>query len=134
MNRLKELVGRMGATTMPADSESINKLENALDFNLSDEYKKYLSEFGVIVYRSYETYGLGVPDDYYLNVLVIHKDLKNDKYYPLGVLPLMEIGDGSYYLYEMESEKILLWASPNGGVIKEVSRGLEAFLVDNIFE
>ena len=100
MEKLKSLIETFEATTRPADSDSIQNLEHKLGFPLSEEYKKYLSDFGLISFESEETYGLGVPDNYYLNVHSIYADLSRDTSYPSETVPLLEIGDGQYYLYD----------------------------------
>ncbi|MGN9460790.1 SMI1/KNR4 family protein [Pseudomonas syringae pv. aptata] len=133
MNTLERLVEQNQATIRPVDAQCIQKLEGKLGFTLSGEYHAYLSTFGVIVFDAYETYGLGVPDDYYLNVFVAYSDLSQDPGYPRTAVPLLDIGDGQYYLYDNQSLKILVWATPNGGVVREVEGRLEDFLVTHIF-
>lgn len=105
----------------------------SLGFALTDEYVDYLSTFGVIVFGATETYGLGVPQDYYLNVRNMYADLSRDATYPQLAVPLVDAGDGRYYLYDNGSRRILLWATPNGGIVETLSEGLEAFLVRDIF-
>lgn len=133
MKKLEQLVDRHQANTRPVDAGSIQSLEQKLGFALSDEYKAYLSTFGVIVFDAYETYGLGVPDDYYLNVLAACSDLGRDPNYPKSAVPLLEIGDGQYYLYDNQARKVLVWATPNGGVVRVLEEGLEAFLIKHVF-
>lgn len=133
MKELKKLVDRHQADTRPVDTASIQSLEQKLGFALSDEYKHYLSTFGVIVFDAYETYGLGVPDDYYLNVFAAFSDLGLDPTYPKNAVPLLEIGDGQYYLYDNQARKVLVWATPNGGTVRVLEDGLEAFLIKHVF-
>lgn len=133
MKELIQLVDQNKAKTRPADAESILKLEKNLGFPLSIEYKKFLSLFGVIIFKSNETYGLGVPEDYYLNVLNSYSDLSRDTSYPHFAVPLLEVGDGQYYLYDCNTQKVLLWATPNGGVVRVLDVGLELFLIKKIF-
>jgi len=133
MKTLEKLVTEHQANTRPATSASIDALQERLGFALSPEYKSFLSTFGVIAFDAYETYGLGVPDDYYLNALNSFKDLSADPSYPQNALPLLEIGDGQYYLYDNKSQQVLLWATPNGGVIRVLDEGLEQFLIKHIF-
>lgn len=133
MKTLEKLVTKHQANTCPADSESIDALQERLGFALSPEYKSFLSTFGVIAFDAYETYGLGVPDNYYLNVLNSFNDLSADPSYPQNALPLLEIGDGQYYLYDNKAQQVLLWATPNGGVIRVLDDGLEQFLIKHIF-
>ncbi|WP_454864332.1 hypothetical protein [Pseudomonas rhizophila] len=88
---------------------------------------------GTNVFDAYETYGLGVPDDYYLNVFAAFSDLSRDPNYPKNTVPLLDIGDGQYYLYDNQSQKVLVWATPNGGIVRVVEDGLETFLIKHVF-
>lgn len=133
MKKLKQLVENHKAKTRPADAESIKVLEKKLGFSLSTEYKNFLSLFGVIVFESNETYGLGVPDDYYLNVMSGFSDLSRDPSYPQKAIPLLEVGDGQYYLYDNKNKQVLLWATPHGGVVKILKESLEPFLIKQFF-
>ncbi len=133
MKKLMELVVSKGAKIQPASSKDVNSLEENLGFVLSDEYKDFLSTFGIIVYKSNEVYGLGVPDDYYLNVKNKYDDLRQDAAYPKGAVPLLEVGDGQYYLYDNKTYTILLWATPHGGIVRTIGEGLEDFLIRILF-
>ncbi len=133
MEDLEQLVEEFGARTCPASAEDISSLGKKLGFTLSDEYKRFLSTYGVILYRSNETYGLGVPEDYYLNVLSKHADLSRDPTYPKSSVPLLEVGDGQYYLYDNINRKVLLWATPHGGIVKTTDDMLEPFLIKYLF-
>lgn len=134
MQKLVQLVARTHARTRPADAASIAALEQRLGFALSSDYRDYLATFGVIVHDANEVYGLGVPDDYYLNVLNAYADLSRDPSWPANAVPLMDVGDGQYYLYDNKVQRILLWATPNGGVVKTIDESLEPFLIDHLFE
>ncbi|WZB76476.1 SMI1/KNR4 family protein [Achromobacter insuavis] len=114
MNQLTALVERNHAIIRPARDEDIQQLGESLGFALADEYVDYLSEFGVIVFGATETYGLGVPQDYYLNVRNMYADLSRDATYPRLAVPLVDAGDGRYYLYDNGSRQVLLWATPKG--------------------
>lgn len=133
MKDIERLVASAHAKTRPADATSIALLEKRLGFSLSDEYREYLSAFGVIVHGAHELYGLGVPDDYYLNVFKAYADLSRDPAYPARNVPLMEIGDGQYYLYDNGAAQVVQWATPNGGVVKVVGAGLESFIAQYVF-
>jgi hypothetical protein len=135
MEALKKLVEEHKAKIRPpVDTGSILTLETKLGFKLSAEYKDYLATFGIIAFKSNETYGLGVPEDYYLNVLNKYSDLSQDTSYPESAVPLLEIGDGQYYLYKNDTKKILHWATPNGGVVRTLDEALEPFLIKHLFE
>lgn len=133
MKKLEQLVDSHQVNTRPVDAVSIHNLELKLGFALSTEYQCYLSTFGVIVFDAYETYGLGVPDDYYLNVFAAFSDLSRDPSYPVNTVPLLDIGDGQFYLYDNQSQKVLVWATPNGGIVRVLEDGLETFLIKHLF-
>lgn len=133
MKKLAQLVAQHHATIRPADEASIEALEKNLGFALSNEYITYLKTFGSIDHDGDETYGLGVPEDYYLNVLNIYQELEPELNYPKQALPLLEIGDGHYYLYDNQSHKVLVWAKPNGGVVRVCDESLEDFLSKKLF-
>lgn len=133
MKTLEQRVQEQQAITRPAEPASIDSLQADLGFPLSAEYREYLSRFGVIAHNAYETYGLGVPGDYYLHALNAYKDLAADASYPANAVPLLELGDGQYYLYDNRTHQILLWATPNGGVVRVLGENLEMFLIKHIF-
>ncbi len=133
MKKLEQLVQEQQAMTLPAQQASITALQADLGFPLSSEYQEYLLLFGVIAHGAYETYGLGVPDDYFLHVLNAYKDLGSDANYPAHSVPLLEVGDGQYYLYDNSSQQVILWATPNGGVVRVLDDSLEQFLIKQIF-
>lgn len=133
MEKLKALVDEHQVRTRPVNQESITKLQEKVGFTLSVKYRDYLESFGVIVYESHETYGLGVPEDYYLNVFNSWKELSKDPTYPPESLPLLDIGDGQYYLYDNQTGSIVQWATPNGGVVKFIDQDIESFLVEKLF-
>jgi hypothetical protein len=134
MQKLVQLVACAHARTRPADGASIAALEQRLGFVLSSDYRDYLATFGVIIHGANEVYGLGVPDDYYLNVLNAYADLSRDPTWPANAVPLMDVGDGHYYVYDNAAQRIVLWATPNGGIVKTVDESLEPFLIDHLFE
>lgn len=134
MKKLKALISQTQAKTRPATQEEISELQSKVGFSLSEEYKNYLKEFGVIVYGSNETYGLGMPGDYYLNVQNAWKDLSQDDSYPDYSLPLLDIGDGHYYLYNNKTAKVMQWATPNGGLVSALDESLEEFFIKYVFE
>ncbi len=133
MNQLNNLTKRFGAKTRPATTDAIRTLEEKLGFALAPDYIDFLSCFGVIVHGSTETYGLGVPETYYLHVLKSYEDLSRDPKYPPQNVPLIDIGDGHYYLYDNAKQHAVLWATPNGGVVKTIDGDLESVLCYAVF-
>jgi hypothetical protein len=90
--------------------------------------------FGVIIHSGNEVYGLGVPDNYYLNVFNAYCDLSRDPAYLANSVPLIDVGDGQYWLYDNKAQRIVLWATPNGGIVQSVDDSLESFLIERLFE
>ena len=133
MTQLKKLTERFEAKTRPATTEAIHSLQAKLGFALAPDYIDFLSCFGVIVYGSIETYGLGVPETYYLHVRNSYADLSRDPQYPPQAVPLFEVGDGHYYLYDNAKQQAVLWATPNGGIVKTIYGSLEPFLCREVF-
>lgn len=134
MKELKKSVQEQNALSRPAETNDIDALQNALGFTLTDEYRTYLSTFGVIAHGAYETYGLGVKQSSHLHVSNIYQDLSSDESYPLGTVPIIELGDGQYYLYDNLAQQVLLWATPNGGLVKRLNYNLEQFLIEHLFK
>lgn len=134
MEQLKAVAVRERARTRPANIDSIRALEARLGFGLSTEYRAFLASFGVIVSGGAEVYGLGVPDDYYLNVGNAYADLSRDPSYPPNAIPVLDAGDGRYYLYDNKSQKLMLWATPNGGIVEVLDKTLESFLLKQVFQ
>lgn len=140
MEKLEELVEKLSnlvkdkrAKTTPATLKEISELSDKLKFSLSTDYKSFLATFGTISYKSNEVYGLGVPENSYLNVLDKYEDLSKDKSYPQKCVPLLEIGDGHYALYDNSTGKVLIWATPNGGIVKKTNDDLEDYLIKTLF-
>jgi len=122
------------ATTRPVPAEAIIQAEQQLGLDFGAAYREYLRRFGVIVHGSTEVYGLGVPDGYYLNILAAYADLAQDASYPLGALPLVDEGDGHYCLYDTIAKDIVLWAMPNGGIVRRVPESLGGFLLKRLVQ
>lgn len=127
--RLKVFLVEKGATFRPGSKDEVALVEKGLGFSLSEEYRQFLLQFGFIVCESCEVYGVGVPSGYYLYVLNAFADLSQDSSFPASSVPLVDAGDGHYYLYSNEDKSVLLWATPNGGVIGREKMSLNAFLL-----
>jgi hypothetical protein len=135
MQKLAQFVAKYHAKTSPApvNESEIKAAERKIGFQFSTEYRGFLLNFGLISFSAHETYGLGVPDNYYLSVYQAYHDLSQDTHYPTNTVPLLELGDGHYYLYDNLGKRVLLWASPNGGIVKAFTENLEDFLIQKIF-
>lgn len=118
----------------PVDQSNIAHAEHVLGIKFSDEYKSFLNTVGVVSFKDKEIFGLGVPDSSYLNIIKATTDLKSlDQSFPQNAIPLFDIGDGHYYLYDNIAEVIIVWATPNGGVVKTIAKPLENFLSELLF-
>jgi hypothetical protein len=117
----------------PTDMDSIRALEARLEFKLAPEYTAFLSSFGVIVSGAAEVYGLGVPDNYYLNVGSAYADLSRDPADRPNAVPVLDAGDARWYVYDNKSQKLILWATPNGGIVDAFDTMLESVLLKQVF-
>lgn len=133
MKKLEQQVAEHGADIRPAKENEISAAEQALRMHFSQEYKTYLSEFGLISSGATEVYGLGVPANSHLNILSAVEPLRDGKDYPQQAVPLCDIGDGYYYLYDNQQRKILTWSMING-VVETSGETLEAFLLRIVFD
>ena len=59
--------------------------------------------------------------------------MRDEANFPASSVPLSDIGDGHFYLYDNHAKTILIWASPNGGIVKESKSDLEGFLISLLF-
>lgn len=122
------------AITKPATVENVTAAENALSLKFSLEYKEFLTQIGTVSFEDKEIFGLGIPENVYLNIVKATKDLREfDNSFPMNAVPLFDIGDGHYYLYDNHAEMIVLWATPNGGIQKTIAKSLENFLLELLF-
>lgn len=134
MKNLAEKLNQNQALTKPASDEQIEFAQSALGIKFSDEYKDFLRIFGVISYNAIEIYGLGVPNTSYLNILTQIHDMKElESSFPDNLIPLSEIGDGHFYMYDNLNQNIIIWVSPNGGIAKKTDEKLEDFLIELLF-
>ena len=133
MNKLIEKLKNTDALIRPVTEETINQAEKDLNISFSNEYKSYPSTCGVISWESTEIYGLGVKNTSYLSLYKILAEMRDETNFPASSVPLSDIGDGHFYLYDNQAKTILIWASPNGGIVKEIKSDLEGFLISLLF-
>lgn len=133
MNKLLKLIAENQADTLPATEKQITKAESDLGLTFTDEYRSYLKKVGVISFGSVETYGLGIPDTSFLNIVNALSDFKAFNNFPTSLIPLADIGDGHYYMYDNNTQNIVIVSLPGVG-IKKVCSELETFLIDLIFD
>ena len=132
MNKLVASIEEHQADTLPASQAQIEQAERELGITFSQEYRGYLLSAGVLSYESQETYGLGVAEDSHLNIITALKDFRSIKGFPVSYIPLVDIGDGHYYIYDNATQKVLSIALPDLGT-REVSTNMEDFLNGLIF-
>lgn len=132
MNDLKQFLDQNKAIYKPVNDENIIQAEVELSIVFSDEYKRYLKQIGLFTYESIETYGLGLPNDSYLNIIKSTQEFRQESGFQDSFVPLCEIGDGHYYIYDNNESNIKVWVSPNGGVSKNINGNLEDFLLNLI--
>lgn len=131
MQKLATKLKQSGAIIRPASEIDIQNAENLLNINFSNEYRNYLTTFGIISLESTETFGLGIPNSSYLNIIEQISDFKKlgDKTPPYFI-PLSDFGDGYYYFYDNSQQRVIIWSSPNGGIVKVIDKNLEDFLIE----
>lgn len=135
MKKLVEKLEKTAALTKPTTEAEIAQAEQDLHISFSTEYKNYLKSFGVISFESTETYGLGIKTTSYLSLYKALPEMRKENGFPLSAVPLSEIGDGHFYLYDNDTKSVLVWASPNGGIMEErKTANLEDFLISLFFD
>ena len=133
MEKLIEKLKQTSALTRCVNNETIEQAEKELGITFSDEYSDYLASFGVISFESTEIYGLGIKNTSYLSLYKTLPEFRKEANFPPFAVPLSDIGDGHFYLYDNQTHAILIWASPNGGVVKTIELSLEDFLIKLLF-
>ncbi len=133
MGKLNALVEETKASTKPATNEQITAAQTALGMKFSDEYRTYLSEFGTIVHESTELYGLGMSDSSHLNIVKAVKTFKEVCDFPKNLIPLAEISDGNYYVYDNSGKKVLTF-NQSTLETKSYGSGLEQVLINIVFK
>ena len=132
MNKLLKLIAENQADTLPATEERITQAESDLGITFTDEYQSYLKNVGVLSFGFVETYGLGVPDTSFLNIVNALSEFRAINNFPLSMVPIADIGDGHYYMYDNRTQNIVVVSLPGIG-IKIICSDLEAFLIDLTF-
>lgn len=133
MKQLEQQIMAHDANTRPATQQEIQAAKQALQMDFSTEYQTYLAQFGVIGWGPTEIYGLGVPVSSHLNIQRVVAALRQGKDYPPQAVPLCDVGDGYYSLYDNQQGKILAW-SMIVGVVETKEESLERFLLRTVFD
>jgi len=132
MNKLLKLIADAQADTMPATEEQIARAEFDLGLTFAKEYRSYLLNVGVLSFGPVETYGLGVPDTSFLNIVNALGELRVLNNFPLSLIPIADIGDGHYYMYDNSTQNIVTVSLPGVG-IKIICSDFESFIIDLTF-
>lgn len=134
MDKLLEKLNEASAFIKPATESQIKEAEKILNLQFSSEYTLFLSLIGSISYDGEEIYGLGTPVDYYLNLLNIVPYLREiNKNLPLHIVPINNIGDGCYYVYDNNSKDIYIWTISDDELLEKVDSTLENILMKILF-
>lgn len=90
-----------------ASLNEIKEAERKLNIEFSDEYKEYLSEYGIATANGYEFTGICQSER--LNVVcVTEKEHKN----------VREIPEGAYVVEQTHIDGIVIWQTRDGAVYK----------------
>lgn len=134
MNKLTEFTHNHDVLIRPATLTEVTEAEKALNITFSAEYKEWLLHFGVLSYLSHEIFGLGVKETSWLNILRSTPELRQENAnFPASAVPLMDAGDGQFYLYNNALEAIIIWSSL-AGKVGEINGSLEAFILQQLSE
>lgn len=132
MKQLIDFLQQSDALTCPADAVTIDHAQQQLNMTFADDYTALQQNIGVISYRSHEVFGLGVKESAWLNILRSTPELRAENAaFPASAVPLMDAGDGQFYLYDNDHGTILVWSSL-AGIIETQNVSLEAFLLTQL--
>ena len=128
MKKLQEFVDSNGIDVVPVSSSEIDKAQQELNLKFDSAYLSYLNICGQLEFEYLEFYGLGVKPNSYLNVVKNYQELSQSNTYPQTALPILDLGDGHYSLYDLVTGHVVEWTKD--GVIRELNSGLEQYLLD----
>ncbi|MBV6529298.1 SMI1/KNR4 family protein, partial [Ursidibacter maritimus] len=106
---LKNKLLTEGISLHTANQAEIDSAEQKLGCSFSVEYKTFLVNIGAISANGEEFYGLGIPENSYLNVISATLALRREfPELPIECVVLYSFGDGhQYYLYDNKHSNIL---------------------------
>ena len=131
LKRLAAAVKDLEINARPVSTGEVEAFAKQAGVTLAPDYVEYLTQYGVISYGSLETYGLGVPETSHLNLITATKSLTSVKPLPPDCVPLNDIMDGYYYLYDNKHRVVVEWSAITGKV-KPTSGTLDSFLAERI--
>ncbi|ATZ66798.1 SMI1/KNR4 family protein [Acinetobacter haemolyticus] len=130
MNTLKEFVTSNAVDTVDVSYEQIRDAEKILSFNFDTAYLTYLEICGQLEYEYLEFYGLGVPLSSHINVVRAYQELSTKNTYPKSTIPILDLGDGHYALYNIEDKKVIEWCAD--GIVTVLADNLESYMLDTL--
>jgi cell wall assembly regulator SMI1 len=114
----KNLLTGSGAT-----EESINEAEKELALTFSEEYRTYLSIFGIAAYGGHELTGL--TNSARVNVVAVTKEQRENK---------SDIPGDFYVVEETNVDEIVVWQSSGGEIYAMSSNGTLEKIGDSLSE
>ncbi|ENU80994.1 hypothetical protein F975_00852 [Acinetobacter sp. ANC 3789] len=127
MNTLKEFIVSNSVDTINVSDEQIQATEKNLPFKFDSEYLNYLRTCGQLEYDYLEFYGLGVPANSHVNVGRAYQELSAISTYPDNSIPVLDLGDGHYALYNVQTKEVTEWSFD--GIVKILNTSLEKYLM-----
>lgn len=128
MENVKKNLLEKGAIFTPSSDNDIENSEHITGFSFDYDYKDYLRCMGTIYLDGKEFYGLGVPNDYYLNIGNALQKLRLLPDYPPLMLPLVSNGAGAWFLYDCQRGSVFSWQI--AGDVDDQRKSLKVFLED----
>lgn len=127
MNTLKQFVALHSVDTINVSDEQIQAAEQDLLFKFDSAYLDYLKICGQLEYEYLEFYGLGVSATSHVNVERAYTELSASKTYPNNSIPVLDLGDGHYALYNVATKEVVEWCFD--GIVGVLAKGLENYLI-----
>ena len=131
MSKLIELINNNNCDYIgKVDIDIINEAQEKLNIKFPEEIIEYISEFGVLSYRSNEINGLGTNS--YLNIVNATIDARNTfTKFPNELFVIQDIGINDLLILSDSFNKIYEW---NGDSYKLIFNSFYDFLNQEIFE
>ncbi len=125
MNSIRELFEELDGiiTGNGIEEDAIRKAEEALDIVFAEDYREYLSLYGIAAYKGHELTGLvGSP-----RVNVVSVTMENRKRYPEHTSDL-------YVIEEIDVEEIVIWQSQSGEIYCSSPYSFPEKVYDSLYE
>lgn len=113
------------------DETIVRKVEEKLELTFPPQYRKFITEYGCGNIGPIEIFGLGPEEESVPNLEWVIKDLRQTRNLPEYLIPIENIGDGSYAVLSSQ------YASENevgeGDVLEWNSRARDPKRIANSF-